>query len=280
MLKLGIFGDQTSGVELLRQLKTMPDATISGVHFSGNISVPDGFTELFSPGELMEHSDAILILSNKSISSDLIRLILRKSKHIYLRTIPHLSIREIKELMELEKEAGIINYIYNPYDFIPHFDPFLNTYEKPLLIDIRTCFEGSVLKPSNEMLLLITAINRVVQSNYRKTDVFGLKYSGEQIVINLRIEYENSSVVNLNVSMEKTSGYCEIFYKNGRIKFEFSTPFHSTYPHINQEYTAIKNFISIVQQKEKQVNTFDNLLNGIKTVNEISEHLRFKEIQF
>jgi hypothetical protein len=280
MLKLGIFGDQSSNVELMRQLKTMPDITIAGVYFSGNATVPDDFTELFSPIELMELSDAILIMSDKSISSDLIRLILRKSKHIYLRTIPHLNIREIKELIDLEKEAGIVNYIYNPFDFIPHFDPFLNKYDKPLLINLRTCFEGSILRPVNEMLLLVTAINRVVQSNYKKTDVFGLKDSDDQMVVNIRVEYENSSVINLTVSKEKTSGYCEIFSKTGRIKFEFPTPLYISYPHFNQEYTAIENFIRIIHLKEKQANSFDNLLNGIRIVNEISEHLRFNEIQF
>jgi len=280
MLKLGIFGDQSSNVELMRHLKKMPEADIAGVYFSGNATVPNDFKELFSPAELMEQSDAILILSEKSISSDLIRLILRKSKHIYLRTIPNLKVREIKELIDLEKEAGIVNFIYNPFDFIPHFDPFQNKYEKPLLINLRTCFEGLTIKPASEMLLLVTAINRVVQSNYKKTDVFGLFDANGLIVVNVRIEYENSSVVTLTLSEEKAPGYCEIFSKAGRTKFEFNNPLYISYPHLNQEYTAIENFISIIRQKEKQANSFDNLLNGNRIVNEISEHLRFNEIQF
>jgi hypothetical protein len=280
MIKLGIFGDQTSDQELMRQLKTMPEVTIAGVYFSGNTTVPDGFTELVNPIELMEISDAILIMSDKSISSDLIRLILRKSKHIYLKTIPNLNIRELKELIDLEKEAGIVNFIYNPFDFIPHFDPFLYKYEKTLLINLRTCFEGSSIKPANEMLLLVTAINRVIQSNYKKTEVFGLKDPEGQLVVNIRVEYENSSVVNLTVSKEKTAGYCEIFNSTGRTKFEFQAPLYISYPHINQEYTAICNFIRIIQLQDKLVNSFDNLMNGVRIVDEISEHLRFNDIQF
>lgn len=280
MLKLGIFGDQSSNVALMRQLKNMSGVTIAGVYFSGNAVVPNDFREMFSPTELMEMSDAILILSDKSISNELIRLILRKSKHIYLRTIPQLNIREIKELIDLEKEAGIVNYIYNPFDFIPHFDPFVNKYEKPLLINLRTCFEGSILRPENEMLLLVTAINRIIQSNYKKTDVFGLRDSAGQMVFNMRVEYENSSVINLTLSKEKTSGDCEIFSKTGRTKFEFRTPLFVFCPHVNQEYTAIENFVRIIHLKKEQANSFDNLMNGIRIVNEISEHLRFSEIQF
>lgn len=280
MLKLGIFGDHTSNPELMRQLKTMPEVTVAGVYFSGNATFDGGSTEFFTPIELMEISDAILILSDKSISSDLIRMILRKSKHIYLKTIPNLNIREMKELIDLEKEAGIVNFIYNPFDFIPHFDPFLNKYEKPMLINLRTCFEGSMLKPANEMLLLVTAINGVIQSNYRKTDVVGIEDLEGQLVVNVRIEYENSSVANLTVSKEKTSGYCEILCTGGRSIFEFQSPLYLSYPNPNQEFTSINNFIRMIQVQNKQLNSFANLLNGVRIVNEISEHLRFNEINF
>ena len=264
----------------MRQVKTMPEVTVAGVYFSGNTNVQEGFTEFFNPIELMDKSDAILIMSDKSISNDLIRLILRKSKHIYLKTIPSLNIREIKELIDLEKEAGIVNFIYNPFGFIPYFDPFINKYEKPLLINLRTCFEGSSLKPANEMLLLVTALNRVIQNNYKKIEVFGLKDPQGQFIVNIRVEYENSSVVNLTVSKEMTSGYCEIFNANRRTKFEFNEPLYMAYPHINQEYTSILNFIQIIHLHDKPANSFVNLLDGVRIVNEISEHLRFNEIQF
>ncbi|HEX7585989.1 MAG TPA: hypothetical protein VF373_14970, partial [Prolixibacteraceae bacterium] len=242
MIKLGIFGDQTTNTELLDQLKNMPEVEVAGVYFSGNVVVPDGFTVLSSPTGLMDISDAILILSDKSISNDLVRLILRKSKHVYLKTIPNFHISEIKELIDLEKEAGIVTFIYNPFNYIPYFDPFINKYEKPFLINLRTCFEGEVIKPSHEMLLLVTALNRKVQSNFKKLDVFGLNEPGNQLIVNLRIEYENGSVINLTVSQEKTPGYFEIFNQSGRTKFEFHAPLYVSYPHLNQEYTAIVNF--------------------------------------
>ncbi|MBV5312156.1 MAG: hypothetical protein JZU47_02600 [Prolixibacteraceae bacterium] len=280
MIKLGIFGDQTTNPELLEQLKTMPGTEVVGVYFSGNATVPDGFVELLSPINLMDISDAILILSDKTISCELIRLILRKSKHMYLKTIPNLNIKEIKELIDLEKEAGVVTFIYNPFSYIPHFDPFSNKFEKPLLINLRTCFEGSTIKPSHEMLLLITAINRVVQSNYKKLDIFGMRESEAQIIVNLRIEFENGSVVNLTITQEKISGCCEIFEQTKRTKFEFQTPLYILYPHLNQEYTAIGNYIRLIQNQDKKANSFDNLLNGVQIVHEIREHLRFNEIDF
>lgn len=279
MIKLGIFGDQTSDLQLVRMIAHIPEVTIIGVCFSGGVPVPEGFKEFFSPVELMRLSDAVLVLNKKSISSDLIRLILRKSKHVYLRAIPLLSLREIKELTDLEKEAGIVNYIYNPFDFIPHFNALNKKNDKPLLINLRTCFEGTLLSPSNEMLLLVTALYRVVHNNYKKTEVFGIKDLNNQLVIHIRIEFEDSSVINLTVTTEQTAGHCEIFSPSGRITFEFEQPLYNAYPDINKEYASISNFIHVIQQQVKAANSFDNLQNGVRIVDEIKEHLRFNEIQ-
>ena len=280
MIKLGIFGDQTTNTELLHQLKMMPDVEVAGVFFSGNAVIPDGFAELLSPTVLMDISDAILILSDISISNDLVRLILRKSKHVYLKTMPNFHISEIKELIDLEKEAGIVTFIYNPFNYIPYLDPFINKYEKPLLINLRTGFEGEIIKPSHEMLLLVTALNRVVQSNYKKIDVFGQNPSGENLVLNLRVEYNNGSVINLTISQERLPGHCEIFDQKGNHNFEFKTPLYISYHYLNQEFTAINNFVRHIKNKDKKANTFDNLLNGVQIVHEIREHLRFNGIVF
>ena len=280
MIKLGIFGDQTTNHELLEQLKTISEVEVTGLYFSGNAVAPDGFTVLPSPIGLMDISDAILFLSDKSISNDLVKLILRKSKHIYLKSVPSLQFREIKELIDLEKEAGIVTFIYNPFNYNPYFDPFSNKYEKPFLINLRTSFEGQVVRSSHEMLLLVTALNRLAQSNFKNLDVFGLQDSDKQLVISLRIEYDNGCVVNLTISHEKLPGYCEIIQQTGRINFEILAPLFIQYPHLNQEFTAINNFIRLILNQDKRACSFDNLLNGVQIVHEIKEHLRFNGIDF
>lgn len=278
MLKLGIFGDQSSNAWLMRQLLDLPEVSVEGVYFSGNVPVPDGFNEFFSPGELMDRSDAILILNEKSISADLIKIVLRKSKHIYLHSIPVLSNRDLKEIIDLEKEAGIVNLIYNPFDYMRQFNLFKYKNEKPVLISLRTCFEGMVIKPASELLLLVSAINHIVQSNHKRTDVFGLNYSKDQLVVNIRIEYENSSVVCLSISSERTPGFCEVFC-NERITFELPSPLYPSNSDFNQELNAIGDFIGKIKQNEKQAGSFDRLLNGTRIVNEIAEQLRFSEIE-
>ncbi len=280
MIKLGIFGDQSTNPELLAQLNTVPGTEVSGAFFSGNAKLPDGFPELNSPERLMEISDALLILSDKSVSSDLIRMILRKSKHLYLKTIPNMDIREIKELIDLEMEAGIITFIYNPFNYIPWLDPFKTSYDKPLLLNLRTYFEGTILKPAQETLLLVTAMNRLAQSNYKKIDVFGLKNPNKKLLVNLRIEYENGSVFNLTLSHEHCAGYCEIVEQSNRVFYEFQTPLYVLYPQFNQENSAVTSFIQSIHDQDVKLNTFDNFLNGLQILQQVKEHLRFNEIVF
>jgi len=107
-----------------------------------------------------------------------------------------------------------------------------------------------------------------------------LQETNNQLVINLRIEYENGCVINLTVSQEKVPGFCEIFQKSKRIQFEIPTPLYILYPQLNQEYTAISSFIRLIQDGDKKANSFDSLLNGVQIVHEIKEHLRFNGIDF
>jgi hypothetical protein len=279
-MKLGIFGDQTTNHELLEQLNTIPEVSVAGLYYSGNAEVPDGFPVFSSPIGLMDSSDAILVLSDKSISNDLVKLILRKSKPVYLKSVPNLHVREIRELIDLEKEAGIVTFIYNPFTYNPYFDPFRNKYERPFLINLRTCFEGNVIKPSHEILLLITAMNRLVQSNYKKLDVYGNVDAGDQLVISVRIEYENGCVVNLTLSQQESKGYCEIFEQSGTLDFDIDGPLYLQHLQLNQENTAVKNFIGLILNHDTKNSSFDSLLNGVQIVHEIKEHLRFNGIDF
>jgi hypothetical protein len=280
MIKLGIFGDQTIHPQLAKQLKKLPGIQLAGAYFYGNSEVIEGVNVLSGPNDLMDISDAILLLTDKSISIDLIRQILRKSKHVYLKSIPNFQFREIKELIDLEKEAGTITFIYNPFNYIPYFNPDNHRYEKPFLINLRTSFEGETIKASHEMLLLVTALSRVAQSNLKKLDVFGLSEPTDRLILSLRIEFDNGCVINLTISQEKLPGYCEIFEPKGRTKVEFKQPLFLLFPHLNHEYTAISNFIRHISDHDTMTSSFDNLLSGVQILHEIREHLRFNEIVF
>lgn len=280
MIKLGIFGDQSVNLQLLKQVKKTPDTEVSGACFYGNAEVPAWIDEISSPAELMDRSDAILFMSDKNVSNDLIRLVLRKSRHVYLKTIPNLQHREVKELIDLEKEAGIVTFIYNPFDYLPFFESFHQRYEKPFLINIRTCFEDSGTKSSHELLLLVTALCRITQSSMKKLDILGIGEQTDQLTIDLRIEFVNGCVIHLTITSEKSPGSFEVFDTKGRSRFEFKSSLYALHPQFNHEFSAISSFIAQVSGQERKTGSFDNLLSGIQILHEIKQHLRFNEIIF
>lgn len=280
MIKLGIFADQTTNQQLLVHIKKLPEVIVAGLYFSGNADLKIHFELFLSPGELMDASDAILVLSDRSISNDLVKLILRKSKPVYLSSVPNLHIREIRELVDLEKEAGIVTSIYNPFTYNPFLNPFSNKYERPFLINLRTSFDGNALKPSLELMLLVAAINRLVQSNFKKVDVFGIRNAAEQLIVNVRLEYENGCVINFTLAQEIKAGFCEIFQKSGVTSFEFKHPLYRQYHHDDQQIDAIRNFLNLIVFRDKKNNSFEGLMQSVQIIHEIKEHLRFNEIVF
>jgi len=280
MIKLGIFGDQTTHPEFLKQLNSLNDNAIIGGYFYDSCKFPEGIPEFQGPMELMDYSEALLILSDKRNSCELIKLILRKSKHLFLKTIPNLNLREIKDLAGLEKEAGIICSIYSPFKYIPFFDPIKNKYEKPLLINLRTSFEGGMIGNADELLLLLTALNHLVQSNSRKIEIFGLDQLKGQLVINLRIEFHNGSVVNLTLSQEESAGMFEVFHSNGRNQYHFEKPLYSSYSQVNQELRAVSDFVESIKKNDRTEISFDRLTNGVHMLNQIQQTLHFNGIDF
>lgn len=279
MIKLGIFGDQSTNHQLLEQINRLPEVEIVGLYFTGNVVQVADFKVFFSPAGLMDVSDAILILTDKNISNDLVKFILRRTKPVYLQSVPNLHIKEIKELADLEKEAGVVTSIYNPFFYNPFLNPYINSYRKPFLLNLTTCFDNAIVKPSLELLLLVAAANRLAQSNFKKLDVFGIN-GIEQLVVNIRLEYDNGCLVNFTLTQENSKGSCEVFQKSGRTTNEFEGSLFRQSQKVGQEIDAIGNFAQMVMGRDRKTNSFDGLMISVQIVHQINEHLRFNEIIF
>lgn len=279
MIKLGIFGDQSTNRQLLEQINRLPEVEIVGLYFTGNVVQATDFNMFLSPAGLMDVSDAILILTDKNISNDLVKFILRRTKPVYLQSVPNLHIKEIKELADLEKEAGVVTSIYNPFFYNPFLNPYINSYRKPFLLNLTTCFDNAIVKPSLELLLLVAAANRLAQSNFKKLDVFGIN-SVEQLVVNIRLEYDNGCLVNFTLTQENSKGSCEVFQKSGRTTNEFEGSLFRQSQKVGQEIDAIGNFAQMVMGRDRKTNSFDGLMISVQIVHQINEHLRFNEIIF
>jgi len=280
MIKLGIFGDHTTNPELIERIQTLTDIQVVGGYYSGFAELPATLREYYGPIDLMECADALLILSEKSASIDLIKLMLRKSKHLFLKAIPYTTTKDIKELAGLEKEAGIVSSVYSSFSYIHFFKLDQINYERPVLVNLRTCFTPNSINNSDELLFLLTALNHLMASSYRKIEVFGLNKSENHLVLNLRIEYNNGSVVNLTLSNQKSEGFFELFHSGTCHQFRFSDSLFSSFYTSNQEFMAISDFLNCIQTQDRSEISFDKLIVSVQMLNQIQENLHFIGVDF
>lgn len=280
MINLGIFGDKSVSNDLLMQIKSIPNTTLAGVYISEIKDIHGEIKIVNSPENLINISDALLVLIDKSISRDLLKMFLRKSKHIFLKTLPDINFKEIKELIELEKEAGMVTYIYNPFIYIPWLNQNLSKYENPFMINLNSSFSNLMVRQSHELLLLVTALNRLTGSNYKRLDFFGFSHLNNENTLNIRIEYENGCLINITLSEHKKNTLIDIFTRHEYTSHTLNSPLFGHYHLDNQLFTSINNFCDKINSRVKQVETLNNLLNGLHLVHELREYLRFNGIRF
>ena len=115
MIRIGILsGDHsdTRSIKLIRQFKEFKvTGTVS------YINKPDGISPEYSTEDLLDNSDAIYInICNPSFG--LIEMAIKNSNHLFLKQIPTVPLAEIKQLANLQNEAGTVIHFFNPYVFL------------------------------------------------------------------------------------------------------------------------------------------------------------------
>ena len=176
--KINIIGKSSVGI----------NSQLNSFHFS----IPE-----FNRIELIERSDVILIDKSSLLPFRVLCDIVKKSKHIFITEYLDLSIEECSQLVNLANESGSVIQVSNPFYFMPVILWMNKNVSTPIFLDI-SYFPGSTndnnsLFPLLLMLLGITGISPkkigavLFQSNQKKSDFY-----------NIRLEFGNASVVNLN----------------------------------------------------------------------------------
>jgi predicted CopG family antitoxin len=144
MIKLGIIVDQTITRSVLQAVSHLPDVDLKGIYFSGGAAVSDQFNVIYNPGELMDSSDTILVLGEKSLSPDMVRQLIRRSKRLFLHALPEASAADINEIIKLEREAGFSCRLFSTFFSCSQFEIFQQKErDSPELVQVRTCFHGA-----------------------------------------------------------------------------------------------------------------------------------------
>lgn len=233
MIKIGIVGANELSKRHISQLTQISDFEIAGLFdhdmenartIAGDFGIPyfDSLPDLF------QISDAIDIVSPVGTHFKYASQAIMQSRHVLLNGLLSEDIREAKQLNDLAIEANVSLKILHEEKFHPEIKALRRLVKKPTYIEC-TRYKNKVLSISNDsiifgMLLLdVDLLISIVGSNVRKVVANASRIFNEYAdFINVRIEFENGCIANINCGNFESGGTdsIRVFQKNECIKLD------------------------------------------------------------
>ncbi len=150
---------------------------------------------------LFKFTDAIDIAGSFPEATDLAEKCLKEMKHVYITQPYRLDIDEIKYLMKLANESGVVLQVGTGYRYCPVYESLSKIQQKPRIIDIRHNLLSGVdlLSQLNfELVRDLDFVLGILHANISKIDVKTWTKSESYLdLLNCRIECDNGCSVNM-----------------------------------------------------------------------------------
>jgi len=232
------------------------DTRLNSFHFS----IPE-----LNRIELIERADAILIDNSLPLSFSVLCDIVKKSKHIFAVEYLNLSVEEGIQLSKLTNESGSIVQIYNPFFYKPAIQWLNKNLVNPAYLDISYYDKESVDKNTLTSLLFML-FDATGMSPKKVAAVSFQAGKSNSWFYNVRLEYGNASVVNINYGSQSQQNEFKIkTYSEGQfISLNF----------LNKNFLCQDNPIDL---SKLALNEFDifihSIMNKTKTMSNIEDYL-------
>ncbi len=210
MLNLGFIGDINLLKPYVKLVRKNPKIHIVGKSSFGTKLTEDDFRfsiPEFNRIELIERSDILVINHFSILPFNLTCKSVKKGKHIFAAGYPGYNKSELEELAELVKEAGIIFQLSNPLFNHPVIWWIKNNIKPPAYWDI-TYYKKEILSKDDLLTRLLMLLQELINAPLRKINA--LSFKNPPVLpefINLRLEYGNAVVVNLNTGSHSSKEY-------------------------------------------------------------------------
>jgi hypothetical protein len=225
MLNIGIIGNtevlephvkriqKNKNVNVIGKASVGTSAQLNGFHFS----IPE-----LNRVELIERADILLVDNSSRLPFELLFDMVKKSKHIFTTQYLKLTTDECSQLVKLAHESGSIIQVTNPFFYKPAIQWLNNNFTTPGYLNIsKHTFNMSPREAMFPLLFMITGITGI---NPKKVSASAFAPEKEEIdFANVRLEFNNASVVNINFGSKLTEGEFEIkgYAKNQVVLFDF-----------------------------------------------------------
>lgn len=234
MIKIGLIGSINQVIPHVEVISKIPGIEIAG-YFS---PVDELFNEWYDKKlkyirrfeDLLSVSDALDFVSEDKKSLKLALQALKASKHVLLKPSIIENKNQTNQLTKLANEAHVVLMIENLVKFHAALNAALPLMKNLRLIEIQKQLPVKEKHTSENILksLLqdLDIIHTVLKSNLKNFKTTGVKMiNGNADIVNVRLEYDNGCVANLNCSwLVKKENYIGLFTQQDRItKVDFLT---------------------------------------------------------
>ncbi|MBN1820145.1 MAG: hypothetical protein JXR31_10800 [Prolixibacteraceae bacterium] len=202
MLNIGLIGNIANIEKQVEKLKKYPDIRIQGKSSVGtktqnseySFTIPE-----YNRIELIERSDAIILEDSTLVPYTLIKDSIKRSKHIFFSEYPDFTEEQCSELIKLIDEAGTIVQIRNPLFFNSQVQLMVKNTSAPFYLNVE--IQKPISEINNKIIWdVILLIIKMGQSLPKKVKTITSEHKENLFYFqNIRIEYSDSSVLELNM---------------------------------------------------------------------------------
>jgi len=281
MLNVGLIGNteilepyvttikKNTEINVIGKASVGTSAQLNSFHFS----IPE-----FNRVELIERADVILMDNSTPMPFKFMRDIIKKSKHIFCAEYPDLTIDECTELNKLINESRSIVQVSNPYFFSAAIQWMNENIVTPAYIDYSN-FETKAIEDKSLFPMLLMLIGSTGISPKKIGTITFPGYNNSKFS-NIRLEYSDASVVNLNFgSLESLKNFkVRIYSDNHFATFNFTKQrfLCDNEPIELDKYDEVEElnvFIDSILGKRKGISTLEDYLIAMHVAHKIDKKI-------
>ena len=294
MVRIGLIGTLAQSLPHIEILKKVPGVEIAGLYNpivgSATISQSNGMLKEFDSFDaFIPQVDALDFVSKSQYCYDIAQQALKKTKHLFISTSILKNKEEAHQLINLANEANVSLMVERPVRYHAALNAMLPQIKDLRLIEIHNQFSDKH-ENSNESIFRaimtdIEIIHMVLRANVKNVKACGIKMvNGNPDVINIRLEFDNACVANLNCSrITPENNHYGLFTQQDRItRIDFLTNEITVIKPEKSELSAANNYaLNPVTKKVIPNNPIlDELINFISSINNNSKLLSKPEDGF
>lgn len=210
MVRIGLIGTFAQSLPHVEILRKVPGVEIAGFYNplkdSSTINQSNGLLKEFESFEdFIPQVDAIDFVCRSQGCYEIALQALKKTKHLFISTSILKNKLQAHQLINLANEANVTLMVERPVRYHAALNAVLPQIKDLRLIEIHNQFSDKH-ENSNESIFRaimtdIEIIYTVLQANVKNVKACGIKMvNGNADVINIRLEFDNACVANLNCS--------------------------------------------------------------------------------